>query len=503
MDSDKPCSDLELSDGCVDNTSLEVNNSGVVFTHESLAAEAMTQSGCETRPEKRSREMDPNEVWTIVGRRGKRQARVDSNDSELIIPQEKIEVSIISKDKLAKQISLARLLKAEGITDVMRVKYINAYKVLIQLKDDKSADKLLACQALIEKGFRCQKTMDVDKSYGIIRDIDLDLSDDEVLQNISCDIPILGVRRQKRRNFETNEFELTEVVQVCFSGSSLPKYIKSHDVRVNVEPYIFPVTQCSKCWKYGHTIRVCPTRLRCPKCGKNHPNCETTKFRCVNCGGAHMALSRTCPLFVKEKKMREIMAEFNCSYRRALTIYVPPSPIPTNVREEEEPISVDKTHVTTIMNGARTYAQATQHSSHRSVQQAAEEAPVDITDSTTTRGLHRSNTNDKNTKKRKYRKRSRKENVWWDGVDAEFSSADSIDSSPQREDTERVDKQSRKEGGSFVDLLLKLKNAIFMRGCTWEEKIKLCIKHAFEYIMCASVDFISTIPWLKTVFVNS
>ncbi|CAG9137784.1 unnamed protein product [Plutella xylostella] len=213
MDSDKPCSDLELSDGCVDNTSLEVNNSGVVFTHESLAAEAMTQSGCETRPEKRSREMDPNEVWTIVGRRGKRQARVDSNDSELIIPQEKIEVSIISKEKLPKQISLARLLKAEGITDVMRVKYISAYKVLIQLKDDKSADKLLACQALIEKGFRCQKTMDVDKSYGIIRDIDLDLSDDEVLQNISCDIPILGVRRQKRRNFETNEFELTEVVQ--------------------------------------------------------------------------------------------------------------------------------------------------------------------------------------------------------------------------------------------------------------------------------------------------
>ncbi|CAG5020343.1 unnamed protein product [Parnassius apollo] len=64
----------------------------------------------------------------------------------------------------------------------------------------------------------------------------------------------------------------------------------------------------------------------CPKCGGEHENCDTKTFKCVNCSGSHMALAETCPAYLKERRLRELMAEFNCTYRRALTIYVAPAP---------------------------------------------------------------------------------------------------------------------------------------------------------------------------------
>lgn len=210
---------MEIGVNGVEITCAEM--SGVELTQNTLESESLGEGSC-SRAVKRQREMDQNEVWSIVGRKGKRQARIDSNNSELIISQEKFEVSISSNDKLLKQIALARMLKAENIQNIVRVKYVNQFKAFIQFDDDINAAKLLSCKSLLDKGFRLQKTYEIGKSFGIIRDIDLDLTDDQLKEMIKCDTPILSVRRQRRRNFESNEWEMTEVVQVCFSGPSLP-----------------------------------------------------------------------------------------------------------------------------------------------------------------------------------------------------------------------------------------------------------------------------------------
>lgn len=48
-------------------------------------------------------------------------------------------------------------------------------------------------------------------------------------------------------------------------------------------------------------------------------------------------------MFIKEKKIRELMTEFNCTYKRALNLYVPPSPPPVllhrHYQEDVTPIS--------------------------------------------------------------------------------------------------------------------------------------------------------------------
>lgn len=252
--------------------------------------------------------------WTTVGREKRRKV-------------EKIDICISSIEKLPKQFALAKLLHSENILGIDRVKYINPFKVVISFNDILRAEKLLICQHFKDKGWRLQKTWEVNSSFGIIKNIDLELSEEELLKCIQeCNEPseILGVKRLSRRCSESGWIQ-SETVRICFKGNNLPAFIKMFNLRVAVEPYVFPVTQCSRCWRFGHTIKLCPSlKVICPKCGNNHNNCEATTYNCVNCKGPHMALVKSCPAYIKEKKIRSLMAEFNCTYRRALTMYVPP-----------------------------------------------------------------------------------------------------------------------------------------------------------------------------------
>ncbi|KAL4718616.1 hypothetical protein ACJJTC_014054 [Scirpophaga incertulas] len=49
---------------------------------------------------------------------------------------------------------------------------------------------------------RIQKAMEVSQTYGVIRDVDLDLSDEEVFYNISCPEPavLISSKRLSRRS---------------------------------------------------------------------------------------------------------------------------------------------------------------------------------------------------------------------------------------------------------------------------------------------------------------
>ncbi|KAL4713731.1 hypothetical protein ACJJTC_004262 [Scirpophaga incertulas] len=150
------------------------------------------------------------------------------------------------------------------------------------VNDEDSAITLKECSELLDMGWRIQKAMEVSQSYGVIRDVDLDLSDEEVFNNISCPEPavLISSKRLSRRSPNNDGWTPCETVKLCFKGSALPPYVLIYDMRVKVEPYVFPVTQCSHCWKMGHSFKMCPTKkIVCPKCGNNHANCESTTFR--------------------------------------------------------------------------------------------------------------------------------------------------------------------------------------------------------------------------------
>jgi hypothetical protein len=57
---------------------------------------------------------------------------------------------------------------------------------------------------------------------------------------------------------------------------------------------------CFKCQQYGHISTRCTNEERCPICAGAHKRCNSTQFKCVNCGGAHRAFDKTCPIFMRQ-----------------------------------------------------------------------------------------------------------------------------------------------------------------------------------------------------------
>ncbi|CAH0714609.1 unnamed protein product, partial [Brenthis ino] len=169
-----------------------------------------------SRPSKRNRDNDMEEVWTTVQRKGKRFALAGDSNGNSETREQKIEVCIICKEQLPKQFKLAKLLRAEKIQNVVRVKYINSYKVLIEFDKEESAEELVNSKYFNEMGYNTYKTMEINRVYGVIKDIDLDRSDEEILESLYSTTKILEIKRLKRKNKYDGRWETSEAMRICF-----------------------------------------------------------------------------------------------------------------------------------------------------------------------------------------------------------------------------------------------------------------------------------------------
>lgn len=312
-----------------------------------MELEDNTQQG-ESELIRRKRTRDENsseEGWNVVNRgRSKlicnREQQVENRREEMI------QVYVTCKEPLPKQFALARLFKTHNIASdkIYKIKYVHRNKMLVTFDNDIGAEEFINCSVFTDMGWSCQKTSEVGVSYGLIRGMELDISDEDLKSNLSSSAEIISVKRLNKRcsdDPEGNGWTPSETIRLGFKGPSLPPYVYIYSLRIPVERFVFPVTQCANCWKFGHLKISCPSKQPvCPKCSQKHHNCTATSFTCVNCSGDHMALDKACPIFKKEKKIRDIMSQFNCTYRKALTMYVPPSPVQAP-RVVANPISED------------------------------------------------------------------------------------------------------------------------------------------------------------------
>jgi hypothetical protein len=314
---------------------LEVNTEGENNLTMQLSLDDQTNksmsdtfSMTEGSMNKRNREEEQNGFWIDVKKRPKRRIIPNKNATTDQVEQF-TEICVTCKSTLPKRFALSKLLRDHDVTNVVKVKYINPYKVHLHFDSEPSAERFLSNPVFADKyGWRSLRTYEVGLSYGIVRDIDLGLQENEVMENMTSDVEIVTLKRLNKRNTEESGWVESEVMRICFKGATLPPYIYLFEVRTKIEPYIFPVSQCSKCWRFGHTQKLCPKRITCPKCTGNHANCETTTYKCRNCAGNHMALDKSCPMYQKEKSIRDIMSESNVTYKKAAEMYIPPkSPI--------------------------------------------------------------------------------------------------------------------------------------------------------------------------------
>ncbi|CAG9860868.1 unnamed protein product [Phyllotreta striolata] len=158
-------------------------------------------------------------------------------------------------------------------------------------------------------------------SRGIIRDIDLSTSMEEIKNFGKASTKILDARRLNRRiaNQQTVEYVPSETVLITFEGKNIPNTVSINYYESRVKVYVGPVLQCFNCLRYGHSSKQCRSHIRCSRCGEEHEatNCQKD-IKCIFCKLEHLATDRKqCTEFERQKQIKEIMCYENLSYYEA------------------------------------------------------------------------------------------------------------------------------------------------------------------------------------------
>lgn len=221
---------------------------------------------------------------------------------------------------------VAKMLKNIGVTKYSAMKGVGRGKFQISFEKPRDAEQLLNSTLLKESfGYSIFVPMGFKESIGVVRDIPPSITENEIMENMVCgnNIKVSKVERIKKRVGE-GKFVPTYSIKMFVKGENLPETVEIYGSNRYVEPYIFPLKLCMKCWRYGHREKFCKAKeIRCCNCGQEHEEdkCETTESKCVNCTGNHKASSKECPERARQDLIRQDMAINKTSFFEASDKY--------------------------------------------------------------------------------------------------------------------------------------------------------------------------------------
>lgn len=193
----------------------------------------------------------------------------------------------------------------QTIPGISYIKPIGNFLMKVFFNNIKDANNFLLNNKLLGKNeWQAKIPYDNLESQGIIR-TPVELSEQDLLQNLKSTYEIIGVKRFTRKSGDT--FVPTPTVLVTFLSSSRPDHVTYDRIWFDVSEYVKPVRQCFVCYKFGHSRGSCKSAQVCSICSENHFFKECTNkdsIKCSNCKGPHMAVSSSCP--IKSSKLKEI-----------------------------------------------------------------------------------------------------------------------------------------------------------------------------------------------------
>ena len=148
---------------------------------------------------------------------------------------------------------------------------------------------------------------------GIAHGVDLDFSEDDLKDDLSCEsgVKITDVKRLGN----------TKSIVITFGGTQLPSHVFFGYLRYSVKLFIPNPIRCFKCQRYGHIAKNCRSVVRCGKCGQNHDikECSAEKQeKCCNCQGDHKASSRDCAFYKEAQSIVKVKTEQRITYSEAV-----------------------------------------------------------------------------------------------------------------------------------------------------------------------------------------
>ncbi|KAJ0169953.1 hypothetical protein K1T71_014559 [Dendrolimus kikuchii] len=109
------------------------------------------------------------------------------------------------------------------------------------------------------------------------------------------------------------------------------------------------VAQCHRCQRFGHSSNNCHRAPKCVRCAEEHLSAECPRPRqdkptCANCGRAHAACYKRCPLYLKEVRKRRASGPPPPPRGRKVAEKRPPRPTRAERRRAQAPLPPETAH---------------------------------------------------------------------------------------------------------------------------------------------------------------
>ncbi|KAG0444240.1 hypothetical protein HPB47_014012 [Ixodes persulcatus] len=170
-------------------------------------------------------------------------------------------------------------------------------------------------------------------SVGIVRNVDIALSDAEIVGALRSSVSIRCVLRLGK----------SSTVRIEFSSATLPQHIYVGLVRHEVDLYVNNPLQCHRCGLFGHVAASCKRKLACLRCAQPHDTaqCDASDLHCVNCNKSHEATSHICPFWQAERTVCRYRCENNHKLHQKSSALLRNTPKGEDVRDDARAVNID------------------------------------------------------------------------------------------------------------------------------------------------------------------
>lgn len=212
--------------------------------------------------------------------------------------------------------AVGKLLHGAGFDRCEEITKIGRFRYKVDLKSGEDFTRLSKLN-LTSANLKFFMPASQTETICFVRNVPLDFGDEEMKEQMECEFPITKVERIMRMG-RNQQLGKTSSLKVTVQGKEVPRAIKIYGCGFRAELYIFPVKQCSLCWKFGHTKKVCRGEAACQNCGAVDCTDECpNQARCRNCKKGHGAADRNCPERTRRKAIVQEMVKKRIPFAEA------------------------------------------------------------------------------------------------------------------------------------------------------------------------------------------
>lgn len=209
--------------------------------------------------------------------------------------------------------------------NIFNMRPLGRNKLLVFLKSYQAANRLQSDPQLKPKGYRAYIPRSFVAVSGVVSGVPVDMTTEEILENIRSDVPILGINRLHRYE-GANKIETTRI-SIAFRSSTLPREVRLFCCLNSVRPFINKPVLCLNCLRYNHKTENCRSKQRCTNCAQQHDGMETgdcpNSRKCLYCktNSEHRTSDEACAERVRQRNIKTIMAKSTMTYMEAKEQY--------------------------------------------------------------------------------------------------------------------------------------------------------------------------------------